>query len=319
MQIVVNGWFWSETAVGSGRYLAALAAVLPRLATTHELVLALPALRTASGSLPDGWRPVRLRTPFDRLSSDLAKVWFEQIAFPALCHRLGAGVGFVPYWGSPWFRPCPMVVTVHDLIPLLLPLYRGGALQRLYTRLVWATARRAAAVVTDSEASRRDIVKHLRMPAERVHAIHLAADSCCCDATKGDASDLRARLGLPDGPFFLYLGGFDARKNVLRTLHGYAKFAARCATEGSDAPALVVAGRLPAIDSPLAPDPRSALSPLGIADRVYFTGWVSDADKAALYRLATGTLFVSEYEGFGLPVLEAMACDEDAASSADES
>ena len=61
-----------------------------------------------------------------RLSPNLGKLWFEQIAFPHACRRLRADVAFVPYWGSPLWRPCPVVVTVHDLIPLLLPLYRGG-------------------------------------------------------------------------------------------------------------------------------------------------------------------------------------------------
>ncbi|MGE5602224.1 MAG: glycosyltransferase family 4 protein [Nitrososphaerales archaeon] len=309
MRIVVNGWFWGQTTAGSGQYLTALAAVLPRVGSTHEFLLALPALRSDIESLPAGWRSTRLGTPFDRLSVDLAKLWFEQVAFPGLCRRLGADVGFVPYWGSPWLRPCPMIVTVHDLIPLLLPLYRGGALQRGYTKLVSATARRAAAVITDSEASRADIVTHLRVPKERVHPVYLAAEGCQT-VEQRTAPEVQARLNLPDGPFLLYLGGFDARKNVSGTLQGYANLVRRCAAEGLAAPALVIAGKLPARDSAFAPDPRPTVASLGLDDRVYFVGWVDEADKAALYRSAAGVLFVSEYEGFGLPVLEAMACDQ---------
>ena len=115
-------------------------------------------------------RTIPVSTPFDRLNINLAKLWFEQVTFPRACRRLRADVAFVPYWGSPWWQPCPMVVTVHDLIPLLLPLYRGGMLQRAYTALVSRTARRAAAVLTDSEASRRDIIAHLGIPA----------DACAC-------------------------------------------------------------------------------------------------------------------------------------------
>jgi glycosyltransferase involved in cell wall biosynthesis len=314
VRIVVNGWFWDQTTVGSGQYLAALAAVLPRVGAAHEFIVALPALRPRIESLPSGWRSTCVGTPFDRASANLAKLWFEQIAFPGLCRRLGADAGFVPYWGSPWLRPCPMVVTVHDLIPLRLPLYRGGVLQRGYTKLVSASARRAAAVVTDSEASRTDIVTHLRVPEERVHAVYLAADGCGETAGQRTASDVRTRLNLPEGPFLLYLGGFDVRKNVLRTLQGYAKLVRRCATEGLSAPALVIAGKLPVVDSAFAPDPRRMVASLGLGDRVCLAGWVDEADKAALYRIATGVLFVSEYEGFGLPVLEAMACDQDGTS-----
>ncbi len=120
--------------MGSGQYLAALAAVLPRAGAGHEFVLALPE-GDARRRVPEGWHPVTVRTPLRRLNSNLAKVWFEQVSFPALCRRLRADVAFVPYWGSPWVRPCPVAVTVHDLIPLLLPLYRGGMLQRSYTAL----------------------------------------------------------------------------------------------------------------------------------------------------------------------------------------
>jgi glycosyltransferase involved in cell wall biosynthesis len=204
-----------------------------------------------------------------------------------------------------------VAVTVHDLIPLLLPLYRGGVLQRLYSRLVSVTAHRAIAVITDSEANRRDIAAHLDIPLERVHAIYLAVNVCDEYEAERAASTIRDRHKLPAGPFLLYLGGFDARKNVLRTIEGYAMLVNRCESEGLATPELVVAGTLPAVSSDFAPDPRPLVNSLGISDRVYFVGWVDETDKAALYRLAVGVLFASEYEGFGLPVLEAMACEVD--------
>jgi glycosyltransferase involved in cell wall biosynthesis len=245
------------------------------------------------------------------VSVNLAKVWFEQFSFPGLCRRLHADVAFVPYWGSPWRRPCPVVVTVHDLIPLLLPAYRGAWLQQLYSRLVSATARRATVVITDSEASRRDIATHLGIPRDRVHPIYLASNACGEGEAQDRALTIRQRHNLPAGPFLLYLGGFDVRKNVVRTLDAYAKLVRRCDAEGILAPDLVVAGKLPAADSGFAPDPRPVVDALGIGNRVHFVGWVDEIDKAALYRLAAGVLFVSEYEGFGLPVLEAMACEDD--------
>jgi len=122
------------------------------------------------------------------------------------------------------WRPCPVIVTVHDLIPLLLPLYRGGPLQRAYTWLVSRTARRADAVLTDSAASKRDIVAHLGIGPERVHAIHLAADPRYRPVTDpAELARVRAKYGLPAEPFLLYLGGFDARKNVVRMIEAYGR------------------------------------------------------------------------------------------------
>ena len=218
MRILINGWFSDQLAAGSGQYLAGLTEWLPRVGGGHEFVVV---------------RPVG--------GGNLAKLWFEQIAFPLACRRLRADVAFVPYWAAPLWSPCPVVVTVHDLIPLLLPLYRGGLLQRGYTALVSLTARRAAAVLTDSEASQRDIVQRLRIPPERVHAVPLAADPRYRPVTDpAEWAAVAAKYRLPEGPFLLYLGGFDARKNVGRMVEAFAQIAHRTSHI-----ALVVVCKLP--------------------------------------------------------------------------
>jgi glycosyltransferase involved in cell wall biosynthesis len=351
MRIAINGWFHSQLSTGSGQYLTALTEWLPRAGESHEFVLVKPigdaAKECHEGNATRSTQHVaqnaefqgdvsryvirHASTPFDRVSANLAKLWFEQVTFPWACRRLRADVAFVPYWGSPWWQPCPVVVTVHDLIPLLLPLYRGGMHQRAYTALVSRTARRAAAVLTDSEASQRDIVAHLGIPAERVHAIYLAADPRYRPVTDRDElTRIRVKYGLPDGPFLLYLGGFDARKNVGRMIEAYARMRSGDRRQETGVrsqpvlspgpcpltpdpcplPALVIAGKLPTSNTAFSPDPRPVAARLGVGDCVHCIGWVDEADKPALYSLALGTIFVSEYEGFGLPVLEAMACEK---------
>jgi glycosyltransferase involved in cell wall biosynthesis len=314
MRVVVNGWFWDQLATGSGQYLAGLAAQLSGGVRAAEdaavgevecVVLRWGRGTAGVGRVPPGWRVAWATTPFDRLGRNLAKLWFEQVAFPQAGRRLAADVMFVPYWGAPWVRPCPVAVTIHDLIPLLLPLYRGGLLQRAYSALVSATARRAESVLTDSEASRRDIIARLRISPERVHAVYLAVGPEYHRVMDADLlAHVRARYGLPIEPFFLYLGGFDARKNVGAVLRGYAEVL----QAGGRTPPLVVAGKLPREDSAFAPDPRSLAEQLGLGQHVHFTGWVEEADKPAFYSLALAALFISEYEGFGLPVVEAQAC-----------
>lgn len=307
--LVVNGWFWGQLQTGSGQYLHQLVEALPQVAPEHRYSLVLPA-SVERGPAP--WRVELAATPERWVGGNIAKVWFEQVGFPRACGRLGADVALVPYWGSPWSRPCRLAVTVHDLIPLLLPAYRGGRAQRLYTELVSRTARRADVVLADSQASRRDVLAHLGMAAERVHAVPLAAGPQfrpISDA--GELARVRERYRLPGGPgngrFVLYLGGFDARKNVPRLVRAYAALL-RQAGYAADTPHLVIAGQLPAADTPFTPDPRRAVAEEGIGDWVHVTGWVDEADKPALYSLATLFSFPSLYEGFGLPVAEAAAC-----------
>ena len=241
-------------------------------------------------------------TPFDSISENLAKLWFEQVSFPRACLRQGVEIAHVPYFASPLFPTTPTVVTVHDLIPMLLPAYRGSILVRLYTHLVAAAARKADTVLTDSEASKQDIVRLLGIPAERVRVIYLAADDIyqpVLDEHRLAAT--RRKYGLPES-YLLYLGGFDQRKNVPTLLKAFVQLA-------KDSKAfLVVADQLPERDLTFSPDPRPIVQELGIGERVVFTGWVPEEDKPALYSGARALVFPSLYEGFGLPSLEALAC-----------
>ncbi len=312
MHVVVNGWFWGQMATGSGQYLHSLAQHLPQAGAAHRYTLALPAASAIPA--PPGWQVTIVLPAARPLGANLAKLWFEQVSFPDACRRVQADVAFTPYWGSPWQRPCPNAVTVHDLIPLLLPAYRGGARQRAYTWLVSQTARRAALILTDSQASRQDIVQHLRIPDEQVQAVLLAADERFQPVVDPvELARVQARYSLP-GRFILYLGGFDVRKNVAGLVRAYARWARRevpllLRSGTSDAiPHLVIAGKLPAADTPFTPDPRRIAAEEGIADRVHFIGWVDEADKPALVSLASLFVFPSLYEGYGLPVAEAAAC-----------
>jgi glycosyltransferase involved in cell wall biosynthesis len=311
MRIAVNAWFWDSPTTGSGQYTRRLAEHLAAVAPDLEIVLVAPGGRRFQVSSfkfqvsgypqPEAWN----LKPETGSVTNLTKVWFEQIAFPRACAHLGADVAHVPYWAPPIRPTVPTVVTIHDLIPLLLREYRGGPLVRLYTALVGTAARSAALVLTDSEASRRDIVAHLAVPSERVRVVYLAAD----ERYTPEPFPLPggSRRGVHDLPerYVLYLGGFDVRKNVVTALRTYRR-AGPAIGEGCP---LVIAGRLPEQDTPFAPDPRRLAREQGIDERfVRFIGFVDEADKPALYRGAVALIFPSRYEGFGLPPLEALAC-----------
>lgn len=308
MRVAINAWFLRQETTGSGQYLAHLLSALSELAPDDEFVLV-----ASHGSQPAGDRSLiascELHTVHDAFCGsrgNLTKVWFEQVGFPRACRRLGVDLAHVPYWGSPLFTSVPTAVTIHDLIPLLLPAYRGNPLVRLYTRLVACSSRRADAVITDSEASQRDIVRHLRIPRERVHPVLLAADERFCPIKDPAALvAVRESYALPER-FFLYLGGFDWRKNVPTILRAFAELGGQ-QTAGEPV-WLVVAGRLPTRDSTFFPDPRQIARELGVEERVVFIGGVPEEDKSALYSAALAFVFPSWYEGFGLPPLEAMAC-----------
>jgi glycosyltransferase involved in cell wall biosynthesis len=315
MHIAVNGWFLGRSTTGSGQYLHHLLRYLPRRHPHARLTVYAPTsshLPTASHAEADAIRfpDVNIvRLPLLSGPSSFAKLWWEQVTIPQAARA--AQVLWTPYWAAPLWQPCPTVVTVHDLIPQLLPAYRGGLLQRLYTRLVGYTARRAAAIITVSHAGARDIAAHLGIPAARIHVVHHGPNHLDADAQSLSQERLeavRARYGLP-ARFFLYLGGFDVRKNVAATVAAYARYLAR---GGDPTVKLVIAGALPNQDSDFAPNPRRLAAAQDWGDyardeQVIYCGYVDDADKLALYALAHAYLFPSLYEGFGMMLLEAMS------------
>ncbi len=215
----------------------------------------------------------------------------------------------MPYWGPPLRSPVPLVCTVLDVIPLLVPEYRAGILNRLYTALVVAGARGADRVVTISEDSRNQIARQIGIAAERVSVTQLAADRIFHPDQDGEERDhdaeVRARYGLDDvDDFVLYLGSYAIHKNVRQLIAAYTYVAQGA---GPDVP-LVLAGHTPAQwGTPRFPDLPAYVASLGLEDRVRWIGAVDEADKAALYRLARVFVFPSLFEGFGLGPLEAMA------------
>jgi len=116
-------------------------------------------------------------------------------------------------------------------------------------------------------------------------------------------STISERYGI-GSRFILYFGGFDLRKNVPRLIEAYARLPEHLRREYQ----LVVAGRYHNLGHPLFPDPRETVRRLGLEGNVVFTGQIREQDKAPLFSAATVFAFPSLYEGFGIPVLEAMAC-----------
>lgn len=338
MHIVVSGWFWGQPNTGSGQYLRRL---LPHLGaleslkgaadredairdngpnrqhdgeTTTRYTLLLPRspdeAEYCSAPLTNGPSLTAVVAPPFHLPRPLAKLYWEQVIVPRRARSLGADLLLVPYWAAPLWQPTPTVVTVHDLIPLLLPPYRGGWMGRLYTSLVCSSARRCAAVLAVSEASKRDIVDHLGLPDERVFAVHHGPNREGGDEEKeeedtffSNGRQVARKYSLPER-YFLYLGGFDVRKNVLGIIRAYRRF---LDLGGDPAVKLIVAGKLPRLDTAFFPDPQQLVRQLELTDHVRFIGYVEEEDKAPLYAGATAFLFPSKYEGFGMMLLEAMA------------
>lgn len=197
----------------------------------------------------------------------------------------------------PW-APCPRVVTVHDLIPLL---FDDGASARAvaqFRRGIEHAVRHAAAIIAVSESTRADLLRVAGADPARVHVVHWGADPPPPAPAPQTVAQTRAELGLARD-FLLAFGGAAPRKNLAGTLRGFAR----------------VARERPALDLAVVGMGRGAhrdaaaaqIEALGLAGRVHLLRYVSDAQLEALFASARALLYLSLYEGFGLPVLEAMS------------
>lgn len=298
LSVALNALFLHFPRSGTGRYLDHLIRELP--SEIDRDLLGARAYPPVDGAAQAA---ILLPTPLDRRPS-LAKVWFEQVVAPRAAKARGARLLHVPYFAPPLRSPLPIVVTVHDLVPVLHAAYRRTAAQRLYTRLVCLGLRGATRILTDSEASARDLERVLGIGRERVRVVPLGVEARFRPAAADEAeraAALRARLGVY-GPYLHYLGGLDRRKNVDRLILAFA----RLKQERRIPHRLVVVGAGRA--DPFFYDPRPDVARLGLTDQVLLLDRVDDAGAIALHQGSDAFVFPSSYEGFGLPPLEALAC-----------
>ncbi|MBW4483590.1 MAG: glycosyltransferase family 4 protein [Tildeniella torsiva UHER 1998/13D] len=214
------------------------------------------------------------------------RLWWTQFQVPRLYRQLGAKLLFSPIPEAPLWSSCRTVVTVHDLIPLHFP-QAGSPLTLYFRHYLPQVIRQAEHIICDSESTLRDIYHFFGKPSGKTTVIPLAYDNSHYHW-----------LDLPRQPYFLYVGSHYTYKNLGRLIEAFAQ------TSLPDVK-LLIAG---------VPDPRytpalqAQVEAMGLGDRVQFLAYVPYDELPRLINQAIALVFPSLWEGFGLPVLEAMAC-----------
>ncbi len=198
---------------------------------------------------------------------------------------------------APPLAPCDTVVMIHDLSFEHIPetFKRRSWMQMRLT--VRRTARSASHILTDSEYSRQDILRTYRLPPERVTTTPLAASSRFKPVHD---PEVLARYRI-SGDYILAVGSIQPRKNIARLIRGYTRMLSQ---HSDNAPSLVIVGKR----AWLFEDTIRAAAVSSANDKILFTGYVPESDLAALYTGALCFAYPSYFEGFGIPLLEAMRC-----------
>jgi glycosyltransferase involved in cell wall biosynthesis len=209
---------------------------------------------------------------------------------------LGLNLLHVTYAAPLWSRS-PLVLTVHDICYATNPEWFSQRDLRVLNANVPRSLRQAAHVITDSQASRRQIIETYKVPEEEISAIAIGPGAGAEAIDENQARIAIAEIGLPpERPYLLAVGNLQPRKNLVRLIDAYRMVVGR----GHDIDLVVVGPQHYRAEDAVA-------AAASVSERVHFTGYVTDRQLAACYRCATAFVFPSLYEGFGLPALEAMS------------
>lgn len=277
------------------RLIAALGALRP-----HVEFVTYCGIEAAESLRNEGWADnVRVCPLPIRASVKPARIAAEIAVLPVFARRDGIELLHSLGTTSPPLPGLPSVATVLDLIyehyPQTFPLVARLGLRAL----VGPGARRADRVIAISEAVKRDVVERLRVPSERVDVVYLGY-GIRRPAVVSPEGEVRTRYGLGSRRVILCVSAALVHKNLARLIDAFARL-----TTGRSDLVLTIAGHAGREQQSLLARAAST----GVADKVVLTGWIPDADLEALYRAATCCVYPSLHEGFGLPVLEAMARD----------
>jgi alpha-1,3-rhamnosyl/mannosyltransferase len=283
------------TMTGIGRYLCNFLADATVVRPEHCFVL-YGNQHTATADLRFPHTEVRIVR--ERLTQ-----WWDQIVLSRLARQDRLDLFFSPYIKGPLFLPCPLVTTIHDLMFLVHPAYAHGRTagkRWLFRRMARLVARRAAAIITDSEYARQDIMRLLGVPREKLVVLPIGITAAYRPIHDPQPlTRVTHHYGI-SRPYILYVGNFKPHKNVTTLLDAFARLPKPIAK----AHQLVLGGAWDTFQ----PAHAALAAALGLAERVIFPGFIAEPDLPALYSAAALFVLPSTYEGFGLPVLEAMAC-----------
>jgi glycosyltransferase involved in cell wall biosynthesis/radical SAM superfamily enzyme YgiQ (UPF0313 family) len=293
MRIAFDGTALRPRRTGIGYYTEHLLHHLAREASDDELIVLSNRPIETTAPLPPRVRVAAPSWHAPRL------VWMQGLA-PTALRQVEADVAHFTNGMIPLASPVPTVVTIHDMSLRMYPRFHPPRRVLLNGPLVDLAARRADAVITVSESAKRDIVRLYNLPPDRVHVVYEAAAPGFRPVRDPAVLErVRRRYGL-DERIILYVGTIEPRKNLPKLIDA---FAARRRT-GDLSHQLVCVGPYGWLSRGL----EERITRSNVAHAINFTGYVPFDDLAAIYSLAEIFVYPSMYEGFGLPVIEAMAC-----------
>lgn len=294
MDFGLDGIPLNQPLTGVGHYTLELARALARIAPEDrfELVSPLPSLH-----LPDREAPSNLHVTQARVNRLSRRLWW-QAGLPRYIKRSRLRLFHGTNYSVPLVKSCPTVVTIHDLSLVLWPQTHTQHLARRARWRLPLMARRADAIIVPSQSVKTEVCEHLGIADSRITVIPEAPRSSFWQVPIEETVAVRRRLNIGDD-FILFVGTIEPRKNLLTLVRAFEALRSKVAQTQ-----LVLVGD----EGWLTGDLHDFLKTADVSERVRLVGYLADDELRALYSSCRVFVYPSLYEGFGLPLLEAMAC-----------
>ncbi|MBU2025312.1 MAG: glycosyltransferase family 1 protein [Patescibacteria group bacterium] len=316
MKIGINASFTRKPYTGIAQYTFQLLEAMFSLPQAREHQFFLYFEDEKSAPSITNHKPARVtniierivKTPFYKRDDLVRKTAWEKINLPAAAKKDSLHVFFTPYNSATSFPMIKHVITLHDVIWKVYEKdYLNNFRKNIYSRQTFDAIKKAAHLITVSEYSKKEIIKYLNIDPSFITVIKNGAADCFYPVSDQRKIQTKLEQLNINSPYLFYIGGFEKRKNLDFLLKAFKKMTENYANVlGSRK--LVIAGEIWPNKDPLVTDVQAVVGDLGLKDKVILTGAVSNNDLVTLYNGADLFVFPSLYEGFGLPVLEAMAC-----------
>ncbi|MCK4635792.1 MAG: glycosyltransferase family 4 protein [Candidatus Moranbacteria bacterium] len=232
------------------------------------------------------------------------KIWWEKFSLPCQAHKDGCDILFSLYQSATVIKYVCMkhIVLVHDIIPKIFPEYLNNFRKKIYQSQIEKGIYGAHVILTVSKYTKKDLIEKMNVNPAKIITNYISVDPLYSkEIVQSESERVMKKYNLKSD--YIYSGGgLEVRKNTDGTLRAYKKLVDR----NSNVPTLVISGKLMPQLVPLVIDVEKIVKELELEDKVKIIGYIEQRDLPALYKNALMFVYPSHYEGFGMPVLEAM-------------